>query len=333
MIKVLKPGLLTSIQDLGRRGYQKYGVITSGAMDPLAHRIANLLVGNKDNSAALEITLSGPVLEFQEEGLISLCGGDLSPVIDGESVEMWRPVYVKPGSELRFGQAKQGCRLYLAVAGGFDVPEVMESKSTYLRAGIGGFHGRAVKEADELVFGEASERSQKIMEELRQEAEDSSFASMDWYIASEFLLVSQEVQPVRVMPGRQFDLFNQESKAAFFQEDFQIDSKSDRMGYRLEGPALHVEKSEDMLSEPVSFGTVQVPSNGKPIILLADRQTTGGYPKIAQIATVDLPVIAQMKPGEKMKFVEISHREAEMLLLEREYRIHQLIQGIRLKFQ
>ncbi|MFG6119679.1 5-oxoprolinase subunit C family protein [Thalassobacillus sp. B23F22_16] len=333
MIKVLKPGLLTSVQDLGRTGYQTYGVIASGVMDPAAHRIANLLVGNREGAATLEITLSGPVLEFQEDALISLCGGDLSATIGGKQVKPWRPVYVKKGSELRFGQAKEGCRVYLAVAGGFHVPEVMESKSTYLRAGLGGFHGRALKEGDELAAQELSEAAAKIQSFLQKQAGGESFISMDWHVASEFIPVFKEEQPVRVIKGRQYELFKKESQEAFFFEPYQIGSKSDRMGYRLEGPKLQLDKEQEMISEAVGFGTIQVPSNGQPIILLADRQTTGGYPKIGQVASVDIPVVAQLKPGEKARFQEISLEKAQQLYLEREKSIQQLAQGIRLKLK
>lgn len=332
MIKVLKPGLLTSLQDLGRTGFQKQGVIASGAMDPVAHRIANLLVGNQEDVPTMEVTLAGPSLRFEKDTLISLCGGELSASIDDDPVKLWRPVFVKKGSKLRFGQAKEGSRVYLAVAGGFDVPEIMGSKSTYLRAGLGGFHGRAVQENDELRVEEASGVAKKILASLRKESEGRNFISMDWYVASEFIPAFQEEQPVRVMKGRQYHLFKRESREAFFHEVFKVGSKSDRMGYRLEGPGLYLEKEEDMISEAVALGTVQVPSNGQPIILLADRQTTGGYPKIGQIASVDIPLMAQMKPGEKVRFQEISHDEAQQLYLERERSIQQLAQGIRLKF-
>lgn len=156
MIKVLKPGLLSSIQDLGRTGYQKFGVIASGAMDPFSHRMANLLSGNEENDSALEITMMGPTLTFEEDTLISICGGDLSPSINGQPIRTWRSIFVKKGSELKFGACKKGCRAYLAVSGGFSVLEVMNSRSTYLRAGIGGFKGRALKAGDVLETGKPS---------------------------------------------------------------------------------------------------------------------------------------------------------------------------------
>ena len=331
MLKVLKSGLLTTIQDLGRYGYQKYGVITSGAMDSEAHRIANLLVGNDQRTPTMEITLKGPVLEFQEDALIAVCGGNLSPMIDGETVGLWRPIYIKKGSELRFGNPKRGFRAYLAIAGGLDVASVMGSASTYLRAEIGGYQGRALDKGDTVNFGELSNASRKAFDELKDMAGSQPYQAMDWFVATEFSAPIQGEPKLKVMEGREFHLFTDDSQSFFFEEKFQIDSQSDRMGYRLQGNKLELKKQMDMISEAVTFGTIQVPPEGNPIILLADRQTTGGYPKIGQVATVDLPRIAQLKPGEQVSFEQISHNQAQHLLLEREIQIQQLAQGIRFK--
>ncbi|MGP4078252.1 biotin-dependent carboxyltransferase family protein [Halobacillus sp. K22] len=331
MLKVLKSGLLSTIQDLGRYGYQKYGVITSGAMDPEAHRIANLLVGNEQHAPTIEMTLKGPVLEFQEDALIAVCGGNLSPMIDGETVGLWRPVYIKKGSELRFGNPKKGFRAYLAIAGGLDVTTVMGSASTYLRAEIGGYQGRAIDKGDTIGWGELSEDSQQTFNELKEIAGSESHQAMDWFVATEFSAPIHGESKIKVMEGREFHLFTEESQSLFFEKAFQIDSQSDRMGYRLQGDKLELENQKDMISEAVTFGTIQVPAEGNPIILLADRQTTGGYPKIGQVATVDLPRAAQLKPGEQVSFEQISHKQAQYLLLEREKQIQQLEQGIKFK--
>lgn len=331
MIKILKPGLLTTIQDLGRVGYQKQGIIASGVMDPMAHRIANLLVGNAQHAATMEMTLAGPKIQFQEKTLIAICGGNLSPHIDGTPVKLWRPIFVQKGSTLTFGQAKEGCRAYLAVAGGFDVPDRMGSKSTYLRAGIGGYHGRALQTDDTLSIGLPSSSVQDRIKELEEEANGQSFHEMDWYVGAKFAPNFQSNQPIRIIRGREFGWFSETSQKALFQESYTISSQSDRMGYRLEGSSLELEREQSMISEAVAFGTIQVPSNGQPIILLADRQTTGGYPKIAQIASVDLPVIGQMKPGSTITFQEISLEEAQQFILEREKQIQELAQGIYLK--
>lgn len=327
-IKVKKSGLLTSIQDLGRYGSQKYGVITSGAMDILSHRIANMLVGNSENEATVEMTMLGAHFEFQADSLISICGGDLSPVLNDRPAKMWRPLFVKKGSLLTFGGAKKGCRAYLAAAGGFDVPEVMGSKSTYLRAGIGGYEGRAIESGDRLSFGKMSEQSSRLFERF---FDSSSYSEIEWFASPEFIPFLRADESVRVIKGRQFDDFTEKSKSMIFSEPFKITPQSDRMGYRMEGPKLSLEIKAEMISEAVTFGTIQVPADGNPIILLADRQTTGGYPKIAQVASVDLPYLSQFKPGEVVQFKEVSLDEAQKLLIDRERRLKHLKQGLLLK--
>ncbi len=331
MINVKKPGLLTTIQDLGRYGYQKYGVIVSGSMDPLAHKISNRLVGNNENEATLEITLMGPVLQFQETTLISICGGDLSPTIDGKPVPLRRSLLIKAGSVLKFGASRNGCRSYLAIAGGFNVPTVMNSKSTYVRAGIGGMNGRSLQEGDTLEAGPLKKESENIIEYLLPYLEDSDFTEIDWSISSEFISSYQQKQAIRVIPGTEYDLFSSESRENFINKPFKVSAQSDRMGYRLEGPSLHLEEAFNMISEAVVFGTIQVPSNGKPIILLADRQTTGGYPRIGYIASVDLPLIAQTKPGEELTFTMVTQEKAQELYIDREKQLNHLKQGIALK--
>lgn len=332
-IRVIKPGLLTTIQDLGRYGFQKYGVITSGVMDQVAHRIANMLVGNEENEPTVEMTLIGPTFEFQADALIAICGGDLSATINGKPVRMWRPVYVKKGSELKFGPCQTGCRAYLAVAGGFSIETVLNSKSTYLRAGIGGYHGVALKSGDQLPVGELGELSKKIIASLIPN-ESNGFSEANW--GSEPIRLThyykQKEKELRVIRGRQFDLFTKESQEQFFTTAFSITNQSDRMGYRLEGAKLSLTKEQDMISEAVNFGTVQVPPDGNPIILLADRQTTGGYPKIGQVVNVDLPIVAQAKPGERLYFSEISLKEAQQLYIAREKNLKDVKIAIQLKF-
>jgi len=332
MITIIKSGLLTSIQDLGRYGYQKYGIITSGAMDQLAHRIANLLTGNDESQATLEITLIGPIIQFEEDALISICGGDLTPMINGEVIPLWRSIFIKKGSKLSFGPCKSGCRAYLAVAGGFKVPDILNSKSTYLRAGIGGFLGRALKSGDQLEIQEPSPLAKKMFQYLKNQLGSYTYKEMEWSITANLIPKYQNEQCIRVMKGREFELFTKESRKKFFTERFGITVQSDRMGYRLKGPTLKLEKSGEMLSEAVSFGTIQVPSEGNPIVLLADRQTTGGYPKIGQIASVDLPLVAQEKPGDTLTFSIISLKEAQQLYLKQEQAIQLLKRGIELKF-
>ena len=321
MLKILKNSLQTTVQDLGRTGFQKYGVIASGAMDPYAHRLANLLVGNEEQAATLEIALVGPAIEFTEDTVIALCGGDLSPKLDGQATPMWRMLPIKKGSTLTFGEPRIGARCYLAVAGGIDVPEVMGSRSTYLRAGIGGFQGRALKKGDAVPIGEISQ--QKLLS-LLQCAENDS----DWRLPP---IRYFEEPVIRMMTGRQFDLFDDDSKKRIFNEVFTVSSDSDRMGYRLEGSPLALETPAELISEAVAFGSIQVPADGNPIVLLADRQTTGGYPKIGQVASVDLPLISQLKPGQQLRFKEISLADAQQCWIEQEQMIRQIKAAIKLK--
>jgi antagonist of KipI len=330
-VLVIRPGLLTTAQDLGRFGYQKHGVIVSGAMDPFAHRVANLLVGNAESEATLEMTLKGPVLEFETDALISLCGADLSPTIEGRPLPLWKPILVQRGQVLQFGTCRFGTRAYLAIAGGWQLPLVMGSRSTYLRAGLGGYQGRALREGDRLPVGSWSPASRELAEQLRQRQGSGVFAAMDWGVTAELLPAYHSAPVIRAMRGNHFDLFSAKSREAFFSEPFRVTPQSDRMGYRLDGPSLTLSQPYELISEAVSFGTVQVPAEGKPIVLLADRQTTGGYPKIAQIATVDLPVIAQTKPGDLIRFTEVGRGEAERLYLEREQHIRMLKLGIQWK--
>lgn len=330
-ITVNRPGLLTSIQDLGRYGFQKYGVIVSGAMDRNSLRIANMLAGNKEGNGVLEITLMGPSLLFEEDTLIALTGADMSPEIDGEAVPLWRPVYVKKGSVLDFKACRTGCRTYLALAGGFALEEVMNSQSTYLRGEMGGYKGRALKAGDQLEAKEMSPWASKLFHELKAKAGTRSFLTPSWQVQVDSFVSMKKNPVIRAIRGGEFDRFTKESQTRFFEHSFRITPKSDRMGYRIEGPALQLEQPFELLSEAVAYGTVQVPNDGNPIILLADRQTTGGYPKIAQIATVDLPVIAQLKPGENIRFQEITLEEAEQLYLKQEQELEQLQAGIALK--
>lgn len=333
MIRVLKPGLLSSIQDLGRTGYQKFGVIASGAMDPFSHRMANLLAGNQENEPTLEITMMGPVLTFEQDTLISICGGDLSPSINGQPIRTWRSVFVKKGSELKFGGCKKGCRAYLAAAGGFAVPEVMNSKSTYLRAGLGGFKGRALKSGDVLETGKPSLHSLKMAEYLSKQLLHKTVAENDWGISSKLIPVYVGNPEIRITRGRQFELFSHESRVQLFNDVFEVTAQSDRMGYRLKGPSLALSELAEQISEAVNFGSIQVPPDGNPIVLLADRQTTGGYPKIGQVAAVDLPLLAQAKPGDALRFTEISNEQAQQLLIKREIELKELKQGILLKIR
>ncbi|AIQ12546.1 5-oxoprolinase subunit C family protein [Paenibacillus durus] len=326
-IRIHKPGLLTTVQDLGRTGYGKYGVIVSGAMDRTAHRIANWIAGNDDSAAALEITLSGFVAEFDQDHWIAITGGHMSPVIDGRDVPMWRPVFVRRGSRLIFKRPVSGCRAYLAVSGGLDVPVVMGSRSTYLRAGIGGFEGRALRAGDELPVGQGRLRA------LAALTGDDSFYAVSWTVPWSVIPAYSSNPEIRFIRGRQWEDFTLHSRQAFAESSYKVTPHSDRMGYRLAGPSLMLESPREYLSEAVALGTVQIPADGQPIVLMADRQTLGGYPKIAQVISADLPVMAQAAPGGHIQFREVTAREAESLYICQERKLKRLEMMVRLKLK
>jgi antagonist of KipI len=328
-IRVIRPGLLTTVQDLGRMGMQQYGVIVSGAMDSFALRIANLLVSNEEHEAVLEITLSGPSLLFEHDALIAISGADLSPSIGDQTVPAWRPIWVRAGSQLDFGAPVRGCRAYLSVAGGIDVPLVMHSRSTYLRAKLGGLEGRPLANGDRIPFRSESRQAFEMMKGLAERAIDRPFHSTSWFACTD-LPGYTDHPTIRVMPGGQHEWFTEESQIAFVSEEYRVTPQSDRMGYRLSGPSVRFRLRRELISEAVTFGTIQVPADGQPIILMADRPTTGGYAKIAQVATVDLPILAQLKPGSKIRFQQISIDEAQSLYRSREALIQKLRCGIRL---
>ncbi|WP_428911436.1 biotin-dependent carboxyltransferase family protein [Niallia sp. Krafla_26] len=333
MITILKPGFQTTIQDLGRFGYQKYGVITSGAMDSISFRLANLLVGNEENESALEMTIQGPHIVFGQDSLIAITGGDLSPTINQTPIPLWKIIFVKKGTELKFNRAQTGCRAYLAIAGGFSIPKVMTSASTYLRANIGGFKGRTLRAGDQLSLYSPSPRVLPLIEQARQKVGNLSFIEKDWSISTNYLPDISSHPVIRIIKGREYHLFTEESQHLFFHESFSITPHSDRMGYRLQGPSLRLENKQEMISTAVTFGSIQVPSAGNPIILMADRQTTGGYPIIGQVASVDLPLISQTKPGDLLSFSEITLKEAQLLYLKREQNLRSIKQAILQKFQ
>jgi len=332
-IHVHKPGLLSTLQDAGRYGYQKYGVIVSGAMDPFAHRTANWLVGNEEDEATMEMTVIGPVLYFAEAALIAICGSNLQPRIDGVSVPLWRPVYVKAGTTLQFASSREGCRSYLAVAGGFNVPRQMASYSTYLRAGIGGFEGRALKERDQLQVKPASALSRSIQQRLSSRMDgDAPFGTISWRVSYELLPAYAANPEIRVNAGAQYDLFEPASLEALLTAEFVVQPQSDRMGYRLTGKPLMMIERKEMLSEPVTFGTMQVPPDGNPIVLMADRQTTGGYPKVAQVISADLPLLAQAQIGSRIRFKLINLYEAQEAHLKMELNVNFLKKSIHMYF-
>lgn len=311
-VEVIRPGLLTSVQDLGRFGMQHFGVPVSGAMDGYALRVANRLVGNDDNHAVLEVTLAGPVLEFTADTLIALSGGDLDANIDSKRLPMHRPVWVARGRRLSFGRCIAGCRAYLAFAGGIDVPPVLGSRSTYMRAALGGLCGRALKAGDRIVVAAKTEAPYSGLRGLPAFSRDG-FAAPRWSVQVRSERLWLQPQRIRFVPGRHWESLKPGVRETFTSESFRVGTSSDRMGYRLEGIRLESGESGDIASEAVAFGTIQLPPDGNPIILMADRQTIGGYPRLGEVASVDLPLLAQLKPGDALRFERIGLADAQDL--------------------
>ena len=297
-ITVLNPGLLTTVQDMGRVGYQQFGVSVSGVMDPRATSIANILVGNEEGEAVLECTMMGPQLRFEVANCIAITGGDLGPTLDGQPIPNYTAVVVQAGQTLKFTGPKTGCRAYIAFAGGLDIPVVMGSRSTYMKAKIGGLNGRKLEKDDVIAF-----RAPKT--ELKNMKDRSLYPEF----------VPRKEYTVRVVLGPQDDAFTDAGIQTFLSEVYTVTPEFDRMGCRLEGAAVAHKESGDIISDGIAFGAIQIPSAGKPIIMLADRQTTGGYTKIANVITADFRIIGQLKAGDKVRFEKVSIAHAQDALL------------------
>jgi len=300
-ITVLRSGMLTTVQDLGRRGHRGAGVPLGGAMDAMALRVVNLLVGNGEDAAALEFTLTGPELVFTADTTIAMGGGDFG------GVPRWQPVRVRAGERVKFGAARTGCRGYLAVAGGLDVPVVLGGRGTYLRAALGGLEGRALRDGDEL-------RAAAVSWEMAGR----------WQIDERILPSYSAAPTVRIVRGAQAGEFD----GPLTTVGFKVTSKSDRMGVRLIGPEMVRRDARELVSATVAPGTVQVPPDGQPIVLMADAQTIGGYPQIAHVISVDLPLVAQLKPGDTLRFREVTLQAAHQLILDRARALALLREGL-----
>ena len=286
-------GFLTTIQDAGRFGKQQFGVAVSGAMDLRSMRIANLLVGNDKDEATIEATMMGPVLKFEKENVFAITGADLSPRLNGEPIEGYRATKAKKGDIISFGTINSGYRAYIAFAGGLDIPDVMGSKSTFLWGSFGGYRGRSLQSNDRIEF-RAPKDSLSNMEER--------------YLVPETF--SNKEITLRVICGPQQSAFTKKGYKTFFLNPYTITSEYSRVGAWLEGEAVEHTKDGNIISDGNAFGSIQVPSNGKPIIMLAERYTNGSFAKIATVISTDLPLLAQSKPGMKMHFEEINVYEA-----------------------
>jgi antagonist of KipI len=314
---VRRAGFLTSVQDLGRTGFRQFGVPTSGALDSFALRVANLLVGNDEGAAGLEITLGGLQLRFEDERIVAWCGGEFDVQIGSRALPAGHVARLQRGDELKFGRPQIGCRSWLAISGGIDVPVILGSRSTDLRANFGGLEGRVVHDGDPVPLGRV-QRSSSFAEATadRQAAATENISS--WTAPHDWARPASRHPNLRLVRGVDWSRFNDATIQRFTNQQFNVSPDSDRMGVRLDGPELKRDDETDLISEAVAPGTIQVPPSGKPILLLGDCQTIGGYPKIAHVITVDFGVAAQLRAGDRVRFSEVSLQDAHRLFLERE---------------
>lgn len=301
VIEVLRAGLCDLVMDGGRSGYTHLGVPSGGAADALALRWANRLVGNVDGAAGLEITLKGPVLAFPQGGAVALIGAPFAASrSSGDAVDWNETLIMAPDEQLDIGAASSGCRCWLAVQGGIEVPEVMRSRSTFLPAGFGGLDGRALKAGDQLALGEAS-IAQRVLRIQPPFANESA--------------------PLYVVPGPQVAHFTDAGLAAFFNSTYRVDSASDRRGIRLQGAPVPVAAQDGIATQAVLSGAIQVPPDGQPIILGWDGPVTGGYPVIAGLVSADLARLAQLKPGDAVRFATMTVESARTLARNRDVEV------------
>jgi len=323
-IKILRAGLHCSIQDLGRHNFLSQAVPVSGAMDSLSARIANLAIGNGENDALLEFTYGNASFKCETDILMAYAGGGSNLVALGEILPSRRAIFVPAGTVVDLVNSEHGVRTYLSVAGGWDVVEVLGSRSTYLPAGFGGYQGRLLKKGDLLrSCSSLAPSTTSLLGKLRGE----SLKQASWGIPYNFLR-SENANTVRIFAGREITWFEGRSVIDLLAEPFTIDLKSNRMGISLKGPQMERAITKELLSTGVCPGTIQVTGNGEMILLMADCQTTGGYPRIAQVASVDIPLCAQLKPMEEISFSLIDHHEAELLLFQQQAEMKKLSQAI-----
>ena len=356
-LSITRAGFLTSVQDLGRNGFRQFGVSFGGALDWHALRVGNLLIGNDESDAGLEITLGGLRMHLEDKRVIAWCGGEFDVRIGSTPLPAGHSCLMDADDELTINQPKIGCRAWLAISGGIDVPLVLGSRSTDLRANFGGLDGRALREGDGLPLGKQSEFSQSLIDLLREQRVASWSSPAEWSSTAKTEIV------LRVIRGADWSRFidvtiQRLTSDAFIvspdsdrmgvrfdgpqlrpNEEFSVTAEADRMGARLDGPELKradnvaglaAASSMDLISEAVVPGTIQVPPSGRPILLLGDCQTIGGYPKIAHVITVDLSLAAQLRAGDRVRFSEVSIADAHRFLLERERQLDRFRIGLSL---
>jgi antagonist of KipI len=320
-IKIIKPGVLATIQDEGRYGFRSMGIGSSGAMDTFAMKTANYLCGNDETQAVIEINFPAPEIVFQEDAVMSLTGADLAASINERSIPVWTTVFVKKDSVLKFKQAASGARTYLAVHGGWQAAQWMKSYSTHLKLAMGGHHGRALQKDDTINFS----------------ADQISFAEnkiLAWHISkNELNKIYAPENIIRCIKSAEYDWLNEQSKQNFEQNNFIISNQTDRMGYRLTGNNLMSQQPAALISSAVDAGIVQLLPDGNCIVLMADHQTTGGYPRIASVIKADLPKLAQLGPGKKIFFKIVGIKEAEDALISMQQQLAEIRSACRIHLE
>jgi len=300
VIGVQEPGLFTTVQDLGREGFGPLGVSASGAADAISLRLGNRLVGNAEGAAGLEMTLLGGTFQFPDGGLVALTGSDFGATLDGKPVELWSSFEARPGQTLRLGPTRSGARCYLCVHGGIEAKLFLGSASTHILSGLGGHQGRSLQKGDVLKVGPASEAVRKRR------------------LSAQALKVVEPRKVLRLTPGPQSDWFPEASQRMFYESRYRVAEESNRMGIRLEGASIPAPAGGPMISEGIALGAIQVPDGGQPIILFVEQQTTGGYPKIANVISADLHCLGQLRPRDEVRFERVDWETARSLLREQE---------------
>jgi antagonist of KipI len=305
-ISIIKPGLLDTIQDMGRKGYGNWGVNPGGTMDRYAGQVANMLVGNCCNAALLEVHFPGPQILFEQNSLIALAGANFSPTVNEESIPIWQPVVVRKNTVLQFPKLEWGARCYLAIHGGFDIEKWLNSTSTSLKAGVGGFKGRSLQRGDELATMESTLYYAGWLKE------DRNIRVLPWRVPNESTYGF--LNEIHFTKGREWNQLTDKAKKSLLETNFTINPSSDRMGYRLKGDFILEQEMPELVSTAVSFGTLQLLPGSELIVLMADHQTTGGYPRVGHVISAHLPKLAQLRPGASVHFNLVELQEAEKLL-------------------
>ncbi len=297
-IQIISPGALTTVQDYGRIGYGEIGLSPSGAVDTKAMEVANCLVGNEMGEAVLECTLFGPTIYFIKDNVIAVTGADMKPKVNDKEISMNTAVSVKAGESLALAFAEKGCRSYIAFAGGLEIKEYFGSKSTNIKCAIGGYNGRALKANDEILFVKPTSILLDMEKRIYKHTDTD---------------VLPKIKIIRVVMGPQDDYFTSEGLQTFETGSYKLTNDSDRMACKLSGPIIASKQATDIISDGISLGSIQVSSSGQPMVMLSDRQTTGGYAKIGTVISTDIPRIAQCKPGDEIRFQRITLKKAHKL--------------------